>query len=369
MKVSIVLGMGYGDEGKGHVVDYLSHHNPNSLVVRFSGGQQAGHTVWKSRLKGASGREEYCHTFQSYGAGTFNGCPTYISQYCTVSPAHIIKELNDLMTHIIVNSESLIIDPMAMVTTPYDIVWNRLQEGSTCGRGVGATMMRNQGPHKFYAMDLNSSQEVIRERLKSVKLFYSDKIPNIDDVDIEDFIQICISNYWIIQRLNLSKYPSLIFEGSQGILLDMDHGFFPNVTYANTTSKNVFSLLKDIYGCHIDIYYVTRCYQTRHGDGFMTNEKDIPEIKSFWPEHNVSNLLQGKFRKGIIDYDMLNYALRIDSLYHDKPVKTKLVVTCMDQLNVTLNYSKFNPSFDKIYESYSPFHEGIKLEKVNSLPF
>ena len=79
----IVIGLGYGDEGKGRTVDYLCSQNPNSIVVRFSGGQQAGHTVMTNGIK---------HIFSNYGAGTLQGCPTYISEHATIYPLTMLME-------------------------------------------------------------------------------------------------------------------------------------------------------------------------------------------------------------------------------------------------------------------------------------
>ena len=86
--ISIVIGAGWGDEGKGNVVSHLSK-KPNSIVVRFNGGHQAAHNVIKDGVS---------HIFQSFGSGTLNGCPTYISKYCTVHLARMAKEYEVLLS-------------------------------------------------------------------------------------------------------------------------------------------------------------------------------------------------------------------------------------------------------------------------------
>ena len=90
-------------------------------------------------------------------------------------------------------------------------------------------------------------------------------------------------------------YHDTIFEGSQGLLLDQHHGFFPNVTRANVGLENVesFTGLNDIY----EVYLVTRAYQTRHGNGFMTNENRPHNITENIEETNKEHEYQGKFRR------------------------------------------------------------------------
>ena len=104
-----VIGLCFGDEGKGRVVDFLDH----SLTIRFSGGQQAGHGVIRNGEK---------HTFSNFGSSTLKGIPTYWSKFCTVDPVGMIRELNELMK---INVNPLIyIDGDSPITTPYDKFYN-----------------------------------------------------------------------------------------------------------------------------------------------------------------------------------------------------------------------------------------------------
>jgi adenylosuccinate synthase len=135
-----------------------------------------------------------------------------------------------------------------------------------------------------------------------------------------------------------------IFEGSQGILLDADYGFFPHVTRSNTTSKNAIEMIRKI-GIPIEnntirTYYITRAYQTRHGNGYMTNEGlDTSYIKENPNETNVAGF-QGEFRKTVLDIDLLKYAVNCDGYYNSIGRKS-IVITCLDQvpddIPVTIN--------------------------------
>jgi len=87
-KACIVVGLGYGDEGKGLTTDFLCGQSKFPLVIRFNGGHQAGHTVVT--------KDGVRHVFSSFGAGTLRNAPTYWSRYCTFSPAYLLYELESL---------------------------------------------------------------------------------------------------------------------------------------------------------------------------------------------------------------------------------------------------------------------------------
>jgi adenylosuccinate synthase len=164
MKKTIVIGAGFGDEGKGKITDSLC--DENSIVVRFSGGQQAGHTVIHKGTK---------HIFSSYGAGTLRGCPTFLTEDTTFYLPSIFNEKNVLKSKG-VESPELYIHPLAMVTTPYDIAYNRAKEAAlghgTCGLGVGATMNRSlKTGHKLFAIDF-LNRRILEEKLDEIKQYY-----------------------------------------------------------------------------------------------------------------------------------------------------------------------------------------------------
>jgi len=149
-----------------------------------------------------------------------------------------------------------------------------------------------------------------------------------------------------------------IFEGGQGIMLDMDYGFFPNVTRSNCTAKNALELLKDYPERHIRTYYMTRAYQCRHGNGHMTNEDlDTDYIIDNPDETNVDGGFQGAFRKSVLDIDMLQYAINCDK--HENPKSKRiLVVTCLDQvparIPVTAAGNKLEIEWKKIASYIDP---------------
>jgi len=311
-----VIGCGFGDEGKGRVVDYLCHENPGALVVRFSGGHQAGHHVIRGGVD---------HVFSNFGSGSLAGAPTYWSKYCTVDPVGIANELAVLREAGV--EPMLYIDERCPVTTPFDKLHNRaLDAGNkhgSCGVGFGATLQRESDRYSLLFADLFNSTVL------GIKLGLIQKYYGFSNVPLEGFMECCkditISEDGITSvRQRPREYKTLIFEGSQGLLLDQDYGFFPHVTRANTGTKNVLER-----GLRPSVYLVTRAYQTRHGNGPMTN-LGIPHcIKENPYEKNDYKGFQGEFRKSLLDIDLLKYAVDRDD-YIRKTVNKKLVITCLD---------------------------------------
>ncbi len=322
-KYNLVIGGLFGDEGKGLFTDCLSSLSPNSMVVRFSGGHQAGHTVVTDKTR---------HVFSNFGSGTLRNIPTYWSKYCTVEPLGLIKELNILKIKGV--NPTLYIDESCPITTPYDIAHNRYLETKnnhgSCGVGVGATVEREERFYSLRFIDL-FYPKIILEKLYNIATYY-----NLKNIEIKHFVETCklITESDNIKRIScLPKADSYIFEGSQGLLLDQNFGFFPNVTRANTGHKNAIQILKNNHvninnDSYFNIFYVIRAYQTRHGNGFMTN-LDIPHnIRENPLETNVTNKYQGNFRKSLLDLSLVEYALNKDKNIYPK----SLVITCLDQL-------------------------------------
>lgn len=357
-KSYIVVGTQFGDEGKGITTDFLCRQNPEStIVVRFSGGQQAGHNVKVGNVS---------HVHSNYGSGTLRGVPSYFSEHCTVYPVTMLRERVTLRKKGI--EPILYIHPLVNVTTPGDIAYNRLTEKKlghgSCGLGIGSTMNRNLNTgYKLFGIDL-TNKTILEQKLKAIYDYYIGLIGN-DTNDISDFNEIFINELGLfnfsVERLPLNiksyeflkEFENIVFEGSQGIMLDMDHGIFPNVTYSNTTSKNALEICKKLNITDIEIFYPTRCYHTRHGAGWMSNREEI-ELINNQDEINVFNEWQKDFKIGEMDYDLLNYALSVDNIYSEG-IKKSLVVTCLDQRpDFDFQYDKILTKFNHIFNSYSP---------------
>ena len=378
MRVSIVVDLGFGDSGKGVTTDWLASRDPSSsLVIRFGGGHQIGHTVRLGQV---------VHTFCNYGAGTLRGVPTWYGPATTVFPPAILKEASHLRPY----SPRLLLHPLAMVTTPWDIAWNHAWEAArghgSCGVGFGATIERNLRGVRLFAKDVFYPW-VFREKLQGVRSYFDEmasqtREPTLFDqwrensnlVDASHYLNMCneARSLYSLCELDEASCDSehLIFEGHQGILLDQDHGIYPHVTRSSTGSAPALALLATHLRrpiASIDIYYVTRCYQTRHGTGPMSSEEPITLVRTEC-ETNVPNRHQGSLRVAQLDPDLLEYALVSDKagrrLNPGLPVPNRLlVVTCLDQIpgfNVDELLNRLEPHIDGAYGGWSPDSSDIR---------
>ena len=312
-----VIGLGFGDEGKGLFTDYLCSQSENPLVVRFSGGQQAGHTVVRDGIR---------HVFSNFGAGTLAGAPSYFSKFCTIDPIGIVNELSVLLAKGI--EPLLFIDANCPVTTPYDVRHNQKnnQHGS-CGLGFGDTLNREEHYYSLTFADLFYPW-VLQIKLKLIQQFYY----RVGDIDLTDFLECCeiITHSIYIQKSHSfpkNNCSDIIFEGSQGLLLDKNYGFFPHVTRSNTGTQNILTLGVE----NLEVYLITRAFQTRHGLGPLSNELLPHNINKNPHETNITNQYQGELRYALLDVSLLEYVIEKDD-YIRTTEKKSLVITCLDQI-------------------------------------
>jgi len=266
-------------------------------------------------------------------------------------------------------------DRMCPVTLPLDLDVNHIEEvrnlHGTVGVGFGATIDRCEKHYNLYVQDLLFDDvwtakvaEIATYLIKTNKLMQC----NMKYVTekMEGFVLAVKQMLDIVEIVGEpylhDKEHRLIFEGAQGILLDKDFGFFPNVTRSNTTSKQAFEMNQWAK----EIYYVTRCYQTRHGAGFMTNESEL-NLMNNEKETNKENLYQGKFRTGDLDINLLKYALTCDMNY-SQDIRKNLVITCIDQLKGAdpeklRDWLRSTVDFDKVFISEGPSLTDIKQIK------
>lgn len=321
MRCQAVVGMGFGDCGKGKVVSALATRTEKTLVVRYCGGPQAGHHVV---LKDGTH-----HVFSHFGSGTLQKKDTYWSPYCTVDPIGLMNEMDDLIK--IGTRPTLFIHRDCPVTTPYEKVYNRradkMNRHGSCGIGIGQTLQRQEDRFSIKMVDL-FHPTALRIKLRMLREhYYFDG----DDVAVDEFLGACeeVVHSESIVPVNvlpssIFKYDNIIFEGSQGLLLDQDIGFFPHVTRGNTGTKNITEM-----GFEPEYFLVTRAYQTRHGNGPMTNEEKLFNVPDNLYENNFNHTFQGSFRRTLLDIDLLEYA--IDSDYRLRyRTGLSLVITCLD---------------------------------------
>lgn len=324
-RTSIVLGLFFGDEGKGVTTSYLAR--AGDLVVRFNGGHQAGHTVIK---------DDHRHVFSSFGSGTLNDAHTYWSEYCTFYPKAFYNEAVELKARGI---EPVVhVHPLCPITTPWDVQYNQnietLKKHGSVGVGFGQTIDRHENsPYKLYAKDL-LCKEMFLYKMFRIREFYSNL--GVDTTNSEVLAGYLHQVDMVSKMINISvleniknNYAHIVFEGAQGILLDMDFGFFPHVTRSNTTSKNAMKIIEENRLPKPDIYYIMRSYLTRHGNGPLKNEAELKLINNE-QETNKKDDWQGNFRTAYHSTELFEYALACDKIY-SKNARKNFVITCLDQ--------------------------------------
>jgi adenylosuccinate synthase len=324
-----VLGLGFGDCGKGRFVDALTRRWQAHTVARFNGGAQAGHNVVD---------EARHHTFSQFGSGTFvPGVATLLLDPVIVHPTALLVEA-EALGRIGVNDAiaRLKIDQQCKVTTPYHQAAGRLREllrgvkaHGTCGVGVGETV-RHSLAHPAEVICYGDLPVAPMEKLMAARAtLLAELSPQCEGIaacrdELAVLRDETLGQRWMLSARSLArscrpasvdeiaealhKPGSVMFEGAQGILLDEWRGFHPHTTWSSTTTAAVESVASrfGITG-GIEHYGVLRSYLTRHGTGPLpTHDASLDAL----PEpHNSGHGWQGTFRRGHPDAVLLRYAL------------------------------------------------------------
>lgn len=312
-----VIGLGFGDESKGSTVDFLTRLHKAKLVVRFNGGCQAAHTVVEP-----NGR---WHTFAQFGSGALAGAATYLGPGMLVEPFSLITESNVLHKKGIDALASLSIDPDSVITTPYHEIVNRAKEHAlgdkrhgSCGRGIGETRSDELQGLALRMRDLRScslSKPILKEIQALAKFKLRELGLSADEVTLcheglstdYDYFRSKVRVRRFDEVLAGCNTPAVIFEGSQGLLLDEKHGFAPYNSWTDCTfagAENLCSM--GGWGISLTKIGCLRAYSTRHGAGPFVAESDQV---NFHEAHNGHGPWQGRWRQGHFDMVMAKYAI------------------------------------------------------------
>lgn len=293
MKHSIVLGLAFGDEGKGATTQWLCRqalkYGRKPIVVRFNGGAQAAHTV------NLNGEEHICSTF---GSGVLLGVPTFLDRDFYFDPIAAYNEYKTLET----KSPTLLIHPDCRVVTPYDIMAGinnpKVVRDGTCGKGIFQTFNRYNNASFQSILPKKDQADFLRMFLYQVRSHYQvEKDYELEDLFVQSMQELPVT---VTTEPSLSDDTEIIYEGAQGLLLDMDFGFYPHVTPSHTGLDN----LVDDALSESDVYLVTRTYTTRHGNGYEPRQPLSWDL-SAKHETNVKNEYQGVFKTGALDFDLI----------------------------------------------------------------
>jgi len=362
MAATVVLGAQWGDEGKGKVTDFFA--SSADYVVRFQGGNNAGHTI-------VVGDEKLALSLTPSGV-LYPDCVPVIGSGCVVDLAFLKKEL-EMLNFKNVSTKKLAISPNAHVIMPYHKLLDELIEESLGENKIGTT---KKGIGPCYADKIQRSgiriqdlidDEVFAEKVKTnveeknqllTKIYGRDPIdPNEIINEFKTYKEI-INNHVKDTSLMISNAikegKNILFEGAQGTLLDIDHGTYPFVTSSNTSSANA-AIGSGIGPLNLNkIVGVTKAYISRVGSGpFITEQKN--DIGDYLIEKGAEfGVVTGRRRRcGWLDLISLKYSVRVNSL-------TELFITKLDVLS-GLEEIKLGVGYmtgDKVITDY-PYQQNV----------
>ncbi|MFH0888925.1 MAG: adenylosuccinate synthase [Planctomycetota bacterium] len=334
--IKCIIGLQWGDEGKGKIVDYLS--SVSDVVVRYQGGSNAGHTVVKS------GKKFVLHLIPS--GILHRGVKCVISNGVVFDPAQFIKELKGLKSRGISIDKNIFISGLAHLVMPYHKMMDQLSEKHLGGDKIGTTGL-GIGPcysDKYARTGLRINdlfnKPLFYQRLKNAlylknKLFRAmgmktlspDKIYS-EYLAYAKIIKPFVSDTRSLLMNNIRQNKNILLEGAQGTFLDIDFGTYPFVTSSNASltgapSGTGIPLLKD----SVEIIGILKAYTTRVGEGPFPTENT-------GTLGNVLRTLGGEFgattgrprRCGWLDLVATRYAIELNAI-------TSLTITKLDVLS------------------------------------
>lgn len=332
--VDVLLGLQWGDEGKGKIVDFFAKEY--DLVARFQGGPNAGHTLY------VNDKKVVLHQIPS---GVFHeGIINLIGNGVVLDPVTLKRECDTVASFGIYLRKNLFIAERTHLILPTHRALDKAAElskgqqkiGSTL-KGIGPAYMDKTGRNGLRVGDLldkNFTTSYIKLRLKHQRLLdnynFQEDISQWEEEFFEavEFLkQLNIVNGEYFINNNLKAGKKILAEGAQGSMLDIDFGTFPFVTSSNTISAGVCSGLGIAPGHIRDVIGVTKAYCTRVGGGPFPTELENETGEELRKIGNEFGATTGRPRRcGWIDLVALNFACMINGV-------TKLVMTKADVLD------------------------------------
>lgn len=343
-----VIGAGFGDEGKGAVVDRLA--GPDTIVVRANGGADAGHTVVTP-----DGRR---FVFRHIGAGAFQGAGTYLSRFFIHNPLRFIPDFAGLKRLGV--TPAIYADPAGRLTTPLDMMLEQIadQAGVAAppggdGLGIAETIRRHD---QFLPLTIADDPATIVSGIARIRREW---VPaRLDELGIEaaalDRLDMdgqgwraTLADTGIdaayLERLRVMQaliglapatfcrdYSTVVFENAQGLLCDAGNArFAPYVAATRTGLTNVVELCREIGVANLTPHYVTRAYMTRRGPGLFPSER---HGLRYADQTNRPDDGRGEMRFGLLDLDLISQAIAEDLRAAGPGLALhRMTMTCIDQ--------------------------------------
>ncbi len=355
-----VIGLQWGDEGKGKIVDYLSEEF--DLVVRYQGGNNAGHTVIV---------DDITYKLNLIPSGVIRGKVCYLGQGVVLDPIHFYNEYDQISKKIdkpniyLSSNISLILEYHKQLDKINELILKNEKKIGTTSKGIGPAYQDKVGRKSIKLYDLKSKY-IIQEKLKTIKMFYDPILEKFNEnkINIEKIVKDLLSFYDLVKELIVDnsfikrkfKNKKILFEGAQGALLDLDHGSYPFVTSSNTVSSNI------VIGSALQVDYKTvgifKAYATRVGNGPFPSEL-FDNIGDYIAEKGleIGTVTKRKRRCGWLDLVSLKYSCEINRV-------DELCMTKADVLNNLLEIKVCKSYNSKKYEDIN-FSESDTLESLS----
>ena len=382
MKADVIVGIQWGDEGKGKIVDMLAQKY--DMVCRSQGGHNAGHTIWVDGVK---------YVLQLIPSGILNPkAINIIGNGVVVSPLNILKEMSQFGSLV----GRLYISDKAHLNLPFHALIDQAKERlkgekaiGTTGKGIGPTYSEKVSRNGFRAGDLLNPSKLCDDILeyfeqnRAIFDVLDIKTPTKTELlnELEDYsskLAPYITNTTNMVWKALEENKRVLLEGAQGTLLDIDHGTYPYVTSSSTVSGGACTGLglnpKDIG----DITGIVKAYCTRVGNGPFPTEDFTHYGKTMGEVGKEFGAVTGRKRRcGWFDAVAVRYASRLNGC--DKLALMKLdVLDGFDKIKVCVAYNyngeriDYMPSnmdnVEAIYEEIDGWDSVVGIRKYEDLP-
>ena len=382
MKADVIVGIQWGDEGKGKIVDMLAQKY--DMVCRSQGGHNAGHTIWVDGVK---------YVLQLIPSGILNPkAINIIGNGVVVSPLNILKEMSQFGSLV----GRLYISDKAHLNLPFHALIDQAKERlkgekaiGTTGKGIGPTYSEKVSRNGFRAGDLLNPSKLCDDILeyfeqnRAIFDVLDIKTPTKTELlnELEDYsskLAPYITNTTNMVWKALEENKRVLLEGAQGTLLDIDHGTYPYVTSSSTVSGGACTGLglnpKDIG----DITGIVKAYCTRVGNGPFPTEDFTDYGKTMGEVGKEFGAVTGRKRRcGWFDAVAVRYASRLNGC--DKLALMKLdVLDGFDKIKVCVAYNyngeriDYMPSnmdnVEAIYEEIDGWDSVVGIRKYEDLP-
>ena len=373
MAVDLLLGLQWGDEGKGKIVDVLTKNY--DIIARFQGGPNAGHTLI------FDGHKHVLHTIPS---GIFHKeAINLVGNGVVIDPVIFKKELDKLAVHNIDYKKSLVISRKAHLILPTHRLLDAASEaskgkakiGSTL-KGIGPTYMDKTGRNGIRVGDLEldnwkEKYRVLANKHESMVSFYNvDLEYDLDELEAEFFKAVDVlkslnfidSEEYLHQAQRDGK--SILAEGAQGSLLDIDFGTYPFVTSSNTTAAGACTGLGIAPNTIGDVFGIFKAYTTRVGSGPFPTELFDEDGETMGRVGNEFGATTGRSRRcGWLDLVALRYACQVNGVTQLMMMKADVlsgfkslkVCTAYKYKGEIIHHFPYNVEADNISPIYTDF--------------